>query len=134
MRKQLQERDATLLRMEKQLSRLSGQSFSFNIPREIASESILSSQSRDLSEIKTRYIRQNVLLGEFLVQFRLIARTNNWDYSTKELILASCLRGKARAILEGGTELEDLCFYELVSRLELQGKPFNGDFLYTIYE
>lgn len=54
------------------------------------------------------------------MQFHLIARTNNWDYSARELVLASCLRGKARAILEGGTELEDLCFYELVSRLELR--------------
>ncbi|KAL6257803.1 hypothetical protein P5V15_011390 [Pogonomyrmex californicus] len=46
----------------------------------------------------------NVLLREFRTQFDLIARANDWGNSEKAVVLASCLRGKARSILEGGTE------------------------------
>ncbi|KAL6253932.1 hypothetical protein P5V15_015775 [Pogonomyrmex californicus] len=41
----------------------------------------------------------NVPLHEFLTQFDLIARTNGWGNSEK-VMLVSCLREKARSILE----------------------------------
>ncbi|KAL6265802.1 hypothetical protein P5V15_002619 [Pogonomyrmex californicus] len=47
----------------------------------------------------------SVPLREFLSQFELIARANRWGNSEKVVVLASCLRGKARSVLEGGTEL-----------------------------
>ncbi|KYN12415.1 hypothetical protein ALC57_15420 [Trachymyrmex cornetzi] len=40
-------------------------------------------------------------LREFLAQFDLIVRANRWEMETKAAVLASCLRGKARAVLEG---------------------------------
>lgn len=35
------------------------------------------------------------------------------------MALASCLRGKARVILDGDTEIESLTYAELTARLEL---------------
>ena len=48
----------------------------------------------------------SVPLREYLTQFELIARANNWVDSTEAVALASNLRGKARSILDGVTELE----------------------------
>ncbi|KAL6258274.1 hypothetical protein P5V15_010212 [Pogonomyrmex californicus] len=62
------------------------------------------------------------MTGVFLCKnfyLNLIARTNRWGNSEKVVILASCLRGKAHSVLEGGTELENSQYSELVSRLEL---------------
>ncbi|KAL6263116.1 hypothetical protein P5V15_005917 [Pogonomyrmex californicus] len=62
----------------------------------------------------------SVPLQEFLSQFELIARANRWGNSEKVVVLASCLRGKVRSVLEGGTELENSQYSKLVSRLELR--------------
>ncbi|KYN29444.1 hypothetical protein ALC57_01111 [Trachymyrmex cornetzi] len=58
----------------------------------------------------------SVPLREFIAQFDLIARANRWDVETKAVVLASCLRGKARAVLES---VQNLDFVELKSKLEL---------------
>jgi len=60
-----------------------------------------------------------VPLREFLTQFNLIARLNAWSDSVKAVALASSLRGKARAVLDGISEIENLKFEELRSKLEL---------------
>jgi len=59
-------------------------------------------------------------LREFLTQFVLIARANNWSDSQKIVALAACLREKARSILDGIFEIENLKFDELKSKLELR--------------
>ncbi|KAL6254058.1 hypothetical protein P5V15_014675 [Pogonomyrmex californicus] len=62
----------------------------------------------------------SVPLREYLTQFNLIARANNLGNAEKVVVLASCLRGKARAILEGGTDFENSQFENLVAHLELR--------------
>jgi len=62
----------------------------------------------------------SVSLNEFLIQFELIARANRWTGETKTAILISCLRGKARAVLESVLDLENLSYEELKSKLELR--------------
>ena len=59
-------------------------------------------------------------LREFLSQFLLIARANNWSDATKSIALAASLRGKARTVLETIENLENLSFEELESKLELR--------------
>ncbi|KYN20079.1 hypothetical protein ALC57_07585 [Trachymyrmex cornetzi] len=59
-------------------------------------------------------------LREFLAQFNLIARANRWSDEVKAIVLASSLRGKARAVLENVKDLENLGFVELKSKLELR--------------
>jgi len=61
-----------------------------------------------------------VSLREYFSQFNLIARANGWDDSTKTVALASCLRGKARAVLETVQDVSHLEFAELKSKLELR--------------
>jgi len=58
-------------------------------------------------------------LRKFLTQFNLIARINAWPDSIKTVALASSLRDKARVIVDGIFEIENLKFEELKSRLEL---------------
>jgi len=62
----------------------------------------------------------SVSLNEFLVQFQLIARANRWTEEAKTAILITCLRGKARGVLESVSELENLSYDELKSKLELR--------------
>jgi len=62
----------------------------------------------------------SVSLNEFLIQFELIARVNRWMAEAKTAILISCLRGKARVVLESVLDLENLSYDELKSRLELR--------------
>jgi len=69
-------------------------------------------------------------LREFLNQFNLIARANEWSDSIKTVILASCLRGKARSVLDGVPEIETLKFEEIKSRLELR---FGEEHLTQVY-
>lgn len=59
-------------------------------------------------------------LREFFSQFTLIARANRWDDATKTVVLASCLRGKARSVLESIEDLENCSYEELKSKLELR--------------
>ncbi|XP_011858923.1 PREDICTED: uncharacterized protein LOC105556439 [Vollenhovia emeryi] len=67
-------------------------------------------------------------LREFFSQFELIARANCWADATKTVVLASCLRGKARSVLETVEDLMNLEFSELKSKLELRfGERFGED-------
>lgn len=59
-------------------------------------------------------------MREFFSQFELIARANRWDDETKNVALISCLRGKARAVLECIDDIESLNYDELKSKLELR--------------
>ena len=47
-------------------------------------------------------------LQEFFAQFNLIASANRWSDSIKTIALASCLRGKARSVLETVQNLDNL--------------------------
>lgn len=60
-------------------------------------------------------------LREFISQFSLIARANQWNDSEKAVVLASCLRGKARSLLDSSADaIESLTFAELKTKLELR--------------
>ena len=61
----------------------------------------------------------SVPLREFINQFDLISRSNVWGDSAKAVALASCLRGKARTVLDGIEEIASLTFAELKEKLEL---------------
>lgn len=63
---------------------------------------------------------EGVPLREFLSQFGLIARVNNWGETAKVVTLAASLRGKARAVLDEVTDSENLRYSELLARLELR--------------
>jgi len=62
----------------------------------------------------------SVPLREFLTQFDLIARANNWSDSHKTVAFTAYLRGKARSVLDGIFEIENLNFEDLKSKLELR--------------
>jgi len=74
----------------------------------------------DVIKLKPDTFDGSVPWNEFLVQFELIARANRWSDDAKTAILVSCLRGKARVVLESVRNLESLSFDELKSRLELR--------------
>lgn len=59
-------------------------------------------------------------LREYFVQFAYVARANGWDDSARAVALVSCLRGKARSVLDGLPEGGFLGFRELKERLELR--------------
>ncbi|XP_077277427.1 uncharacterized protein LOC143905721 isoform X2 [Temnothorax americanus] len=60
-------------------------------------------------------------LREFLSQFSLIAVANKWNETEKAIILASCLRGKARSLLDSFADgIESLSYAELKAKLELR--------------
>lgn len=74
----------------------------------------------------------SVPLREFLVQFNLIARANKWDDAAKVVALVACLRGKARAILDGVPDFENLRLTDLENRLKLRfGDEHMGQAFYT---
>jgi len=58
-------------------------------------------------------------LRKFFLQFELIARANCWNDATKAVALATCLRGKARSVLEC-IQVENLEYGELKEKLELR--------------
>lgn len=59
-------------------------------------------------------------LREFLLQFELISRANGWDDENKAIVLASCLRGRARSVLENVENLDRINFTEIKTKLELR--------------
>jgi hypothetical protein len=114
----LQDRDERLQRLEERLQHFLGQSLPFSfcpptaeIPRDFGNVNF---------KLKPDIFDGSVPLREYFTQFELIARVSNWEDSTKAVALASSLRGKARSILDGVTELEDLSFEEIKSKLELR--------------
>jgi len=58
-------------------------------------------------------------LREFFLQFELIARANCWNDTTRAIALATCLKGKARSVLEC-IQVENLEYGELKEKLELR--------------
>lgn len=71
-----------------------------------------------------------VPLREFMSQFNLIAKASHWGERTKAIALASCLRGKARSVLECVEDPDNLEFSELKSKLELR---FGDSYLSQTY-
>ncbi|CAL1672121.1 unnamed protein product [Lasius platythorax] len=71
-------------------------------------------------KLKPENFDGSVPLREFLAQFDLIARANGWNSCQKTLALAACLRGKAWTVLDGVSEIENLEFADLKSKLELR--------------
>jgi len=75
-----------------------------------------------------------VPLREFFAQFELISRTSHWDGPTKAVMLASCLRGKARSVLESIEDLGSLEYSELKSKLELRfGEEYFSQDYYSTF-
>jgi hypothetical protein len=73
-------------------------------------------------------------LREFLLQFNFIADANSWSRREKALALVSCLRGKARSVLESLENFDRLEFDELVSKLELRfGEGLNSINSYSLF-
>ncbi|XP_077259759.1 uncharacterized protein LOC143896081 [Temnothorax americanus] len=73
-----------------------------------------------------------VSLCEYLAPFNLIAQANGWVESSRTVALASSLRKKARAVLNGVTEFESLRYSELEARLELRfGEAHMSQTFYT---
>lgn len=58
-----------------------------------------------------------VPLRELFAQFDIIALTSYWSDFSKAIVLASCLRGKARTILENISNIENLNYKELRAEL-----------------
>lgn len=75
----------------------------------------------------------SVPLREYFTQFELIAQASNWEDSTKAVALTSSLRGKARSVLDGITELENLSYGEIKSKLELRFGEGEGHLSQTFY-
>ena len=71
-------------------------------------------------KLKPENFDGSVPLREFITQFDLIARANGWNSYQKALALASSLRGKARTVLDGISEIENLEYTNLKSKLELR--------------
>jgi hypothetical protein len=111
----LQQRDDALLRFEQlQLSS------SNNIPSNNGVSLAENSHFELGFKLKPDIYDGSVPLREFLNQFNLISRSNGWSDSAKTVALASCLRGKARSVLDGITEIESLTFLDLKAKLELR--------------
>ncbi|RLU24588.1 hypothetical protein DMN91_002677 [Ooceraea biroi] len=53
-------------------------------------------------------------------RFAVIARANAWDDAAKAVALASCLRGKARSVLDSLEDAETFSYTELKAKLELR--------------
>ncbi|KAL2749227.1 hypothetical protein V1477_002167 [Vespula maculifrons] len=52
---------------------------------------------------------------EFLAHFEFVTKTNCWNEPAKMIILVSCLRRKARSVLETAKKLSELTLSELKS-------------------
>jgi len=75
-----------------------------------------------------------VPLREFFSQFELIARANRWNDEIKTIALASCLRGKARAVLECVESIESINYTELKAKLELRfGETYLAQSYYSLF-
>lgn len=117
---QLRERDNELRRLEERLQQerhpqLSPPNNRVSISR---NESLVRNELG--YKLKPDSFDGSVPLREFMTQFDLIARANAWTDSAKTVTLATCLRGKARSVLDGIYEIENLRFEKLKSKLELR--------------
>jgi len=110
---QLRQRDEMLRAMEERLRLLSNTQLSLSDNRAL-------NANLNLSELGYKLKPDNydggVPLREFLTQFELIARANGWNNSHKTVALADCLRDKARSVVDGIFEIENLRFEDLKSK------------------
>ncbi|XP_029178454.1 uncharacterized protein LOC114946194 [Nylanderia fulva] len=83
-------------------------------------------------KLKPENFDGSVSLREFIAQFDLIARANGWNSFQKTLAFAACLRGKARTVLDGISEIENLEFTDLKSKFEFHfGEEHSAQSYYT---
>lgn len=113
---QLHQRDEALQRLEERLIQLSPPD---NIPPNVASLSVEGTRLDLGFKLKPDTYDGSVPLREFMTQFEFIARSNSWSDLAKTVALVSCLRGKARTVLDGVAEIETASFAEVKARLEL---------------
>jgi len=140
------EREATraeLRRLEQDISQLSrnnnisvtqGESHAFGINSAARNEACVTGNDSVCAGFKFKpdIFDGSVPLREYLTQFDLIAQINTWPDVVKAVALASSLRGKTRAVLDGVNEIENLKFEELRSRLELHfGEEHLAQTFYT---
>lgn len=126
---QLQQRDKAFCRMKERLRTSNFNQLSrsdcFNNECATIGTGTVEERSRDSInkelrfKVKSDIFDGTVPLRQFFSQFELIAQANYWSNNTKTVALVSCLRGKARTILEYVHEIENLDYYELKSKLEL---------------
>lgn len=132
LRAQLEERDSALKRLEERLNKQMSPSnnnisASANESRNVAMHIGLNNTGMNVEgervfaglKVKSDTYDGTVSLREFLVQFSLISQANGWNDSAKAVALASCLRGKARTVLNTDN-LEKITFEEIKAKLELQ--------------
>ena len=117
--KELQQRDEELRRLERRITTQGLNQLSLSENRETGDASNNDFCVKAGLKLKPDTFDGKVPLREFLSQFLLIARANNWDESTKAVALAASLRGKARSVLENLENFDNLDFVELKSKLEL---------------
>jgi len=73
-------------------------------------------------------------LREFFSQFELIARANRWNNEIKTIALVTCLRGKARAVLECVENIESINYAEIKAKLELRfGEAYLAQSYYSLF-
>ncbi|KAM0730354.1 hypothetical protein ACS0PU_002683 [Formica fusca] len=126
---QLRERDEALRGMEQrirlldnnnQVSRPINRNFLPNIAPNFERDARVNINTELGFKLKPDIFDGTVPLREFFSQFELIARANRWSDAAKSVALISCLRGKARAVLECVVNIENLDYAELKSKLELR--------------
>lgn len=112
---QLQER---MQRTSIQLSPSNNREITASVSNRVASQTSVREESH--YKLKPDIYDGSAPLREFFSQFNLIARANRWDEGMKSAVLVSCLRGKARAVLESLQDLENIEFADLKEKLELR--------------
>jgi len=121
----LAQRDESVRRLEERIGQISGESNPISLNRENLSHGLGYKLKPDIYD-------GSVPLREFLAQFNFIARANNWNESAKTVALATSLRGKARAVLDGVEDFEKLRYNELESRLLLRfGEEYMAQTFYA---
>lgn len=122
MRKEMEERDAEIQQLRGQIIELSRSNISFNLNECNVRRNEIGNNALDRIgyKLKPDIFDGSGSLREYFIHFDLIARANCWTQNDKVLILASCLRGKARSVLECISNIETLKFEELKSKLELR--------------
>lgn len=134
----LRQRDDELHQIKQTLSQLSPSNFTgLNSASECAAvagesgDGAVCTRANDL-KLKPDTFDGTVPLREFFSQFDIIARANRWDEESKTFALASCLRGRARSVLDSIEDYDHLKFAELRSKLELrfgEGHHFQNYYL-----
>lgn len=115
----LRQRDAELERLQQQIQLSRSTNLSAAEPESGGSD-LCGARVALGYKLKPDTFDGSVSLREFFSQFELIARANRWDDATRTVALASCLRGKARSVLEAVEDLGSVDFAELKSKLELR--------------